>query len=48
MKHAVGDCPEHYLTAEKAKNEIQTEARVYGAMYLSLLAASIAVPAFGK
>jgi len=48
MKHATGECPEHYLTAEKAKQEITTEARVYGGIYLSLLAASLALPAFGN
>ena len=48
MKHATGECPEHYLTAEKAKKEITTEARVYGSIYLSLLAASLALPAFGN
>jgi hypothetical protein len=48
MKHAMGQCPEHYLSAEKAKNEITTEARVYGGIYLSLVAASVALPAFGN
>jgi len=44
----MGQCPEHYLTAQKAKSEITTEARVYGALYLSLIAASLAIPAFGS
>ena len=29
FKHAMGICPEHYLAADKAKNEVTTEARVY-------------------
>ena len=46
LKHAAGICPEHYLTADRAKHEVTTEARVYTSFYLSLLAASLLSPAF--
>ena len=47
VKHAMGICPEHYLSAAKAKKEITTEARIYCAFYLALAAAAVLNPAFG-
>jgi hypothetical protein len=38
IKHAMGKCPEHYLSADKAKKEVTAEARAYWSLSVSLIA----------